>query len=339
MIDLTKLSDGTTFEELLMISDAQILKTKTGKPYLACSFGNKYGKLPARLWTLIPGAGAPATGNIFKVSGTITTFADQKQINITSMLPCDGEIPLDDFIVSVPDRISDDCFNGVIQDVIDLTVKYHSEHLQALVMHIMSKYKKQFHEATAARGVHHAGVGGLMKHTCEVVWYAQAILGNLPERTAQLVRGDLVVIGALLHDIGKCTAYTFINGMPDMSEVGKLNEHIIEGIKILHDAFLVVNADYAESGDADAQFMLYRDVQMLEHIIASHHGELEYGSPVTPVTIEALIVAHADLLSADLDCVTNAACAAHEMHQTWTDKIFTQHNRQFYIIPKWPPRG
>jgi 3'-5' exoribonuclease len=331
--NLTLLEDGVAFEEELMVSDAGIMKTKTGKDYLACSMGNSFGRLPARMWTLPPNFKLPATGDIYRVTGSITSFNGQKQLNVSTMNKLETPTNLSNFIQEVSDPVTEETFNHILDSIINRTKE--RPYLQIFLATLLAEFKKEFWTATAAKGVHHVGVGGLIKHSVEVYKYAFAIYSQLPIGTAAYVRDDILLMGALFHDIGKVQAYTFTNGMPAMSDLGLMQEHIICGIRILDDIkHKVINTYYADENNEkhlNARIQLNEDVELLMHIIAAHHEELEFGSPVNPVTLEALIVAHADKLSADLDSVTTAIAAACDANRAWTDKIYTQHNRAFRV--------
>lgn len=331
--NLSILEDGVSFDEELMVSDAGIMKTKTGKDYLACSMGNSFCRLAARMWTLPAGFKLPATGDVYRVTGSITSFNGQKQLNVTTMTKVAAPTDLSSFVQEVTDPVTEEKFNRILEHIIKVTEG--RPYLQTYFMHIMSKFKKVFWETTAAKGVHHVGIGGLIKHSVEVYCYAMAIYSQMPYATSMYIRDDILYIGALLHDIGKVLSYTFTNGMPDMTDQGRLQEHIIGGIRILDRAmYEVIEQYYSDTNNEEnllAQIALHDDVELLEHIIASHHEELEFGSPVNPATLEALIIAHADKLSADLDSVTTAISTACDANKAWTEKIYTQHNRAFKV--------
>ena len=326
-LEITKLQNGDQISgRQMMIYAASISKTKNGKDYLAATVGNKTGKIEARMWTLPPNFSLPRVGTVYSITAIVTEFNGDTQLNIASMskIP-DSEISIAEYTIEVPSRVATSTFEKVIDYIHEELIANDSQLLLRVFDNILDKYKRIMPEHTAACNVHHAGVGGWLKHTYEVVNYADAIYCYMPEHTRDLIRHDLLLLGAFLHDIGKLTAYGFESGASVMTDTGKLLEHTCSGLLIIHTAAMeeFVPAEPSAARGSD-------DVQMLEHIIAAHHGELEYGAAVNPVTLEAHIVSAADKLSADLDTIYTAIS---EMPRTeaWTKKIFTQHNRQFTL--------
>lgn len=326
-LEITKLQNGEQIaSRQMMIYTASISKTKSGKDYLMATVGNKTGKIEARMWTLPPNFSLPRVGTVYSITAIVTEFNGQKQLNIASMskIP-DSEINLIEYTIEVPSRVATSTFEKVIGYIREELIANDSQLLLRVFDNILNKYKRMMPEHTAACNVHHAGVGGWLKHTNEVVKYADAIYHNLPEHTSDLIRHDLLLLGAFLHDIGKLTAYGFESGVSVMTDTGRLLEHTCSGLLIVHTAAMEEFIPMEPSAERGKD-----DIQMLEHIIAAHHGELEYGAAVNPVTLEAHIVSTADKLSADLDAIYTAI-SEMPREEAWTQKIFTQHNRQFTI--------
>jgi len=136
---------------------------------------------------------------------------------------------------------------------------------------------ERFATAPAARGMHHAYIGGLLEHTLSMAAVARLLAGHYP-----YVNLDLLLAGVLLHDAGKADAYALDEGF-DHSDDGRLVGHIIRG------ALLIERA--AAELDFPAGML-----QELQHLIASHHGTQEWGSPVVPRTLEAVLLHQIDLL-------------------------------------------
>jgi 3'-5' exoribonuclease len=193
-------------------------------------------------------------------------------------------------------------------------VSGYVEILDSMIENVNSTYLKQllkivfdkdgeiyslFLKATAASNNHHVGIGGLLFHTISVSKLALDISSNYPE-----VDKDMVLTGALLHDIGKI--YTYTSG-PDFeyTDDGKLENHIVIGIKILTRAV-----------DKIPDFPKYLEM-VLFHVIASHHGALEFGSPVVPKIPEAMVVHFADEIDAKMRTIIDTLDVTQE---GWTDK-------------------
>ncbi len=163
------------------------------------------------------------------------------------------------------------------------------------------EFRESFIKATAASKNHHVGRGGLLYHTISVTKNALNLISNYPS-----LNRDLVVAGCLLHDIGKTKTYTY-GPMFDYTSEGKLENHIVIGIKML-----------ARFVDRVPDFP--KDLEMiLTHVLASHHGSLEYGSPIVPKIPEAVLIHFVD----EMDAKLSAALEAVENIENdfWSERV------------------
>ena len=320
MFDINALSNGDSLVGInLMIYEAQIKKTKAGRDYLACTLGNSTGKLEARWWNVPSTMPVPKAGEVYTIIASVTEYAGILQLNVNSMTKVPEEnVDISDFTIEVSNKLStyDICsFMQKVTNAIEgneFLTKIWNKFIDCGMLDACKT-------STAACGIHHAGVGGWIKHTAEVVNYAYAIYCSLPVPTKSLVRYDILMMGAFFHDIGKLRAYTFENGVPVMTKRGMLLEHLVDGCMLL---------------DEFAGNVANDDLLAIQHCIASHHMELEWGSPVNPVSIESTIIAYADQLSASLDTITQAFIDKPTNDDEWTQKIYTQHNRKFISFVK-----
>jgi len=168
-----------------------------------------------------------------------------------------------------------------------------------------------FCQAPAAKGFHHNYIHGLLEHTVSVCRVADAISGQYPD----LLNRDLLLAGALLHDIGKTVEFSYTTAI-DYSDSGRLLGHIVLGEKIVADALDRLNS--AREGMGLDRFPDELALQLL-HLILSHHGEKEYGSPIRPKTPEAFILNHAD----DIDAKANV----FERKRADSDEAWSEFNR------------
>jgi 3'-5' exoribonuclease len=150
-------------------------------------------------------------------------------------------------------------------------------------------FRRRYQECPASVQGHHARLGGLLEHTCEVASIGRAI--------GKACRADveLVVAGALLHDIGKLDAYSW-NGVFEHTERGSLLGHVALGLLLLD----------RRLGEQDSAPCTAREVTLLHHLIASHHGRLEFGATVAPMTLEAEVLHFADNASAKTASMADA---------------------------------
>ncbi len=181
------------------------------------------------------------------------------------------------------------------------TVK--SDHLRSLLEMIFDEngeiYQK-FIRATAASNNHHVGRGGLLFHTVSVAKNALNLLCNYPA-----LNRDLVLAGCLLHDVGKVETYTY-GPQFEYTDAGKLENHIVIGLKTLA-VHIERIPDFPKELD-----------MVLTNILTSHHGALEYGSPILPKTPEAMLVSFADNIDAKMRMAVDAVKTIGE---GWSDRI------------------
>jgi 3'-5' exoribonuclease len=156
-------------------------------------------------------------------------------------------------------------------------------HLRGLLNSFLEDeaFVANFKKSPAAKGLHHVYLGGLLEHTTSVVKICEAILTYYEE-----IHRDLLLAGAILHDVGKIHELDFEKGIPDYTDEGRLLGHIVIGSLMVKERILSI-PDFPRSLETE-----------LLHILISHHGEHAWGSPKRPKTIEALIVHHVEDLDA-----------------------------------------
>ncbi len=219
-------------------------------------------------------------GMLVQVVGRVTTYRDANQLDASSVraLP-KGSIPLSELVPSVGpvekywtfiDEARQRLTAPRLRGVLDL---FYAD----------SAFRDRYSECPGAPGTgHHATLGGLLQHTCEVLAIGRQI--------ARIAHADeeLVIAGALLHDIGKTDCYTWESGIFDTNERGRLIGHVVQGLIMLRQALSCASPTPCTPDEH----------LLLEHYILSHHGKLEFGSPVRPMTMEAEILHFADDASA-----------------------------------------
>ena len=171
-----------------------------------------------------------------------------------------------------------------------------------------------------AKGVHHAYTGGTLIHSYSVAQIAQAMSQAIPEANE-----DLCVVGAFLHDIGKLYTYR-LNGINiEMTDEGNLYDHIFMGAEFI--------GNFTEGLVDCNKYSNMKKLELLRHIILSHHGKLEFGSPVVPQCIEAHIVNFADNLDANVEQI-RAAARKVPTGTKWTERLFTV-NGKAHLDPNY----
>lgn len=279
-LDLKSLALGDPIHHPLMVLDVNLL---TGEhPRTVLTLGNSSGRIQtAPFW---PGRDEQiqglVPGMIIQVVGKISAYRDSRQLEATSvrLLP-PGSIPLEELVPSVG---AVDRYWNFIDDVRE---RFSAPRLRSLVDLFFADdaFRVRFQECPGAPGTgHHASLGGLLQHTCEVI-----LIGRQIARVAHADE-DLVVAGAMLHDIGKTECYDWQSGVFQINLRGRLNGHVAEGAMMFRTAW---EASIPKPS-------LPEEALLMEHMILSHHGKLEFGAPVRPATLEAEILNFADDASA-----------------------------------------
>ena len=282
-LDLTQLAVGQRVQHELMVLDRVERKQATGDPFVVLTFGNASGRLEsAPVWAdKLPWAEGVERGRVVQVIGDVSAFRGKRQIQLTSplrLIPQD-EVKVDDFVARIaedPERLWDwldraraEMSSVTIRQVVDLFFRDDT-------------FRERFERTPGSVVGHHAQIGGLLKHIVEV-----AVIAKSAARALQ-ANVDLTVAGALLHDIGKVEAYTIDRGAFTYTTRGNLVGHVVLGCLVLTER---VNGASPAACSAE-------QLTELQHMLLSHHGALEFGSPVQPMTAEAEIVHWADEASA-----------------------------------------
>ncbi len=307
MNKIDELEVGCTVYDTFMLTEATVRQTNTRPPrdYLSVTFSVGNVTIDGKMWNWPRGAAVPETKKVYDVAATVGEYLGKKQLTITELSVAEDQ-DLTDFVPSV--GISKIELWATLITFID---SIENEKLKHIVSYCYTLYKEEILATTAGKKMHHVGLGGLALHTIEVACNAGAL--TLANKHLQ-INEPLVIAGALLHDIGKIYTYYMEDAVLDVTIPGMLYDHITMGVVILHLANSVLGAEYNN------------EINLLQHIIVSHHGELEYGSPVTPKFMEAYIVNWADNISATLDMINTANLKAGDADKT--EKIYACSNRE-----------
>jgi 3'-5' exoribonuclease len=280
--DIRSLHDGTAVDQVMLVREREIRRTRAGTDYMRLALADRTGVVPAVVWDDIEQAAATATaGEPIRVIGTFSEHPRYgPQLTVQSVL-APPEVDWERLLDSPATPIAD------LERRLDAhTAGLAEPHLARLMERLLgteSGTGRAFRRAFAAQYNHHAYRAGLLEHSLQVA--------DATAAAAQIFAGvdrDLAVCGALLHDIGKLDAYACNGRCAELNDTGKLIGEIPSGYYTVRRAIEPIPGFPPELAEA------------LLHIILSHHGCLEYGSPVVPATREALLVHTMDKLSGDL---------------------------------------
>lgn len=283
---VTRLADaeeGQVLEGTFAVREARLMsfKNRPGN-YLQLVLADPSGVMTAKVWNdAEPLHARLAPGAVVRVQGKVQAYQNTLQLVVDQVEVCPaGSYAPEDFLPVSPrplDEMKDELrsrVNGLQQPALRRLVRAFA---------LDAKLFQAFCRAPAAMVHHHAYLGGLLEHTLNVMKLAQGIAAGYPE-----VDADLLLAGALFHDIGKVKEYSWGTTI-QYTDQGRLLGHIVMGVQVL-DSLLARVPEFPE------RLRLH-----LLHMVVSHHGEYEWQSPKRPKFLEAYILHRADLLDADID--------------------------------------
>lgn len=280
-----ELGDGEAFESFFVVTRSVTQTTRTGAEYLALTVKDRTGELQARVWD--PSAACPggiSTGAVYRLRGRVERYREELQMNIEAAAPY-SPIGLEHDELVRASAWPSDVLVAEIRTHVETSVR--SPLLRALLHDVLDHpdVRTRLPAAAAASRNHHAYRGGLAEHTLSGMRLASTIAAHYAAYYPGLVDGDLLVAGVLLHDLAKIWEMSG-DLDPQYTTPGKLLGHISIGA-----AFI----ERVASQRGDVPEVL---VWELQHLILSHHGEYEFGSPKRPKTVEAQLLHYIDQIDA-----------------------------------------
>jgi 3'-5' exoribonuclease len=298
---------GEQIELFLLVKNAVKGIASNGKPFLTLIFQDKSGEIEAKLWDVSEGDEkrfSPET--IVKVNGDILNYRGRNQLRIRQIRPASptDSVKLADFLETAP--ISQDEMMGKITQYI---FEMKNPNIQRITRYLLKKHQSAFLEYPAATKNHHEFVSGLAYHVVSMLDLAKSIAELYPS-----LDKDLLYAGVILHDLGKV-----IELSGPISTV-----YTIEG-NLLGHITIMVN----EIGKASEELSITgEEVTILQHMVLSHHGKAEWGSPKPPLIKEAEILHYIDNLDAKMNMLDRALERAKPGE--FTERVFALDNRSFY---------
>ncbi len=275
-----------------LIVENQLRTAKNGSNYLALKIADQTGEMAAKVWDADESLFQKLeVGKIIELRNIQPkSFKDQvqlewegKNIDAFSLVP-DSDADYSKFLPHAPGNLSEHW------DYIVNTIKGINETSLKKILNLFfndQEFVNMFIKVPAALKRHHVYIGGLLEHTAGVTKLSQAAADYYP-----MVNKDLLLTGAILHDIGKIRTYKIERGF-DGTDQGKLIGHLVLGVNMIEQAIFDLFGNRAE--DIGDPILL-----SLVHLLVSHHGIMEWGSPVEPLTLEACILHHADNMDAQV---------------------------------------
>jgi 3'-5' exoribonuclease len=279
--------DGVSVTTYFVVSTLSVRDKKTGGgQYLALTLADKTGTMEARMWDDIASAiSSCAEGCYVKVQGQVAKYQGKFQITLTKMrLAAASEVDTADFVPTTKFDIGE--MWAELRGCVD---SFANPDLQRLVFAFLDDEAigTAYREAPAAKTLHHAWIGGLLEHVLTLVRVCRAVVPFYPE-----VDGDLLVTGAILHDIGKVRELSW----------GSAFSYTLEGQMIGH---ISIAQGMLREKIASLPGFPEKLRVLVEHMILSHHGKYEFGSPKLPMTPEAILLSALDDVEAKMQAMRN----------------------------------
>jgi len=299
---INEMTAGETVNDIYMVRDPILRSTNRGDLYIAMFLCDRTGQLNGRMWQASESVykSLPKPGFVH-IKGRSELYQDNMQVVVNTVTPIDpSKVTVADFLAHTTNDI-DQMFGELKEAVASI----QNASLKSLADAFLAdtEMMEKFCRAPGGMKMHHGYIGGLLEHTHGMMRVAQAILPLYPH-----VQRDLVLAGIFLHDMGKTEELSYDMAF-SYTDSGQLIGHISKTLVMIHK-----QADALRSQGVEIREDV---VDALGHIILSHHGQYEYGSPKLPATAEAFMVYYLDDLDAKMNQV-NGAIEAELGDSNWT---------------------
>ena len=322
--DVANFDEGKLFDGFFLVLAKQQRTTKTNKPYLNLILGDKTGQLEGRVWA--PDDPRIARdferGDIVKARGSASRFDDRLQMKVDQLrkaLP--GEVEKGDMMPSTTYDVA-----LLWRQLEGFVASFSNADLKLLLTTLLADpaLAEAYREAPAAKQLHHAWLGGLLEHVVSLLTLADRVVPHYP-----LLDRDLLLTGVILHDIGKIRELSW--------EIGF--EYTIEGTLLGH---IQIGTALAEKTIDSLPNFPPKLKTLVLHMILSHHGKLEFGSPKLPMIPEALVLNFLDDLDAKMQAVQgefDKCIREGKGPDEMTGKVWALDQRQLLNTKRWLGEG
>jgi 3'-5' exoribonuclease len=284
---------------VFLVQSKDIRQKKSGEPYLSLMVGDRTGDVDAKMWDNVADVMHTFEREDFiKLKGLYQIFQNRPQITVHKLMRvADADVNFADFYPA-SERDPEEMFaelRGIIDGI-------GNPHIRALLNAVFAdeRIARAYKIAPAAKQIHHAYLSGLIEHVLSVCNLAK--LTGSHYKTLDI---DLLLAGAILHDLGKIDELTYNRGFGYSTE-GQLIGHIVIGYRMVEQKIQTLP-------DFPAKLRM-----LLQHMLLSHHGELAYGSPKVPLFPEAMLLHQLDNLDSKMECMRATAEKDRHVEGCWT---------------------
>jgi 3'-5' exoribonuclease len=290
------------------VKNKKLSTTRNGNPFLSLTLADKTGDLPAKIWNRAEAfSDLFREGDVVEIVGQTATYQGQVQLTVSELCPCTETPDPDLFVETSPFDIP-----GMVRSLRTVLNQVEEVHLKGLIdrFWLDRSFMALFKKAPAAKNFHHGYLGGLLEHTLSVCRLAAQAADHYSE-----LNRDLLVTAAFLHDVGKTREFSW--GMNiDYTDEGRLVGHLVLGVAML-DEKLGSLKDFPDE-----------QAIRLRHLLLSHHGQYDFGSPKEPKILEAFALHLLDDLDAKINGLTRFM-QRDRREGPWTD--FNRMFRKYFL--------
>ncbi len=300
-IFVADMKEGERIDDLFLVKSAKLGETRAGKPYLVLTVMDRSGEISGPIWDNVEALqNICVPAEVIRLVGTVQAYREKPQLKIDAA----HKVPQEDIHSGLFFPTSSRNLEEMADELRALIHSVGNPFLKKLLGHFFKKgeWWEKFQEAPAAKAIHHAYVGGLLEHSLSVAKIADFLAGHYAG-----VDRSLLLAGALLHDIGKLEELTVVGGLIDYTVRGRLKGHLVIGSEMVALAVGKIR-DFPEEL-----------LDQLQHLLLSHHGRQEFGSPTVPMTVEAFILSFLDDLDAKMNITEQLRRKMEGAEMSWTE--------------------
>jgi len=296
---VSELKVGDIVNDTFVLLEKSLAPKKDGNKFLNLVLADKTGNIKAVVWDnldQITAAGI-SSGDFVHIQGNVNVYRGVPQLVVNNMAACSIEsVKPEDFIASTRHNVE-----NMFARLVGITDLIKTDYIKELIQAFWNdaEFVRKFKAAPAAKMMHHAYIGGLLEHTLSMALLADRIAGHYSG-----IDMDLLYAGVIFHDIGKTSELEY-NHRIDYTDEGRLLSHIVIGLRML-------DAKLREIENFPAEKAV-----LLKHLIVSHHGTREFGSPEPPKTIEAVLLNYIDEIDSKVNGIRNFM-SSEDPGESWT---------------------
>ncbi|MFK5926165.1 MAG: HD domain-containing protein [Desulfuromusa sp.] len=309
-IYINQIRERDRIESIFLVRNKITAMAKNGKPYMTLKMMDRSGEVEGRIWDQVDQFSAMFEKNDFiQVNAKASVYMGKMQLIIQDLKKIDERlVNLGDFL-PVSQRSTVEMRVELDEVLESLTNPY----IEALLRAFFDdpEFFALYSKAPAAKAMHHVFLGGLLEHSLAVVALASDVAARYPQ-----VNRDLLICGALLHDVGKVNELSYQRSF-DYTDEGKLLGHIVIGVQMIEDRIRQI-PDFPDELS-----------MLIKHLLLSHHGQYDYGSPKRPKFLEAVILNFIDDLDSKINGVQTHIDKEPDREGNWTS-YHRLYDRYFY---------